>query len=272
MGRIDGNKYLYLGTYSTPEAAAKAYDRAIVKYKGCRAVTNFDISNYADILADPDAYDVVEAAKMADASLPQADQPQSEQQTQAPSDMGGFVSYNGGVQKQDGSQLSKDVVDNNCARGPTETTEPHPPLMSRSHPHHGRSLQVADDNVDGEKFWEEWHLAMEGERQRQRQREYEAALKAQHEERGHPDRSDPYHQHHQHHQHHQQYQQYNHHVPMNDHTGQQQGGGMSRTDHQRLHPKTTVVEMPAGEIYDLGQRNLTGTLYVSIYYPKNPNQ
>ncbi|XP_057731504.1 ethylene-responsive transcription factor WRI1-like [Arachis stenosperma] len=48
IGRVNGNKYLYLGTYNTQEEAAAAYDRAAIEYRGINAVTNFDISNYID--------------------------------------------------------------------------------------------------------------------------------------------------------------------------------------------------------------------------------
>ncbi|EPS70208.1 wrinkled 1, partial [Genlisea aurea] len=50
IGRVCGNKYLYLGTYGTEEEAAAAYDMAAIEYRGTNAVTNFDISNYADKL------------------------------------------------------------------------------------------------------------------------------------------------------------------------------------------------------------------------------
>ncbi|KAL2230604.1 UNVERIFIED_CONTAM: Ethylene-responsive transcription factor WRI1 [Sesamum indicum] len=50
IGRVSGNKYLYLGTYSTQEEAAAAYDIAAIEFRGPNAVTNFDISNYADKL------------------------------------------------------------------------------------------------------------------------------------------------------------------------------------------------------------------------------
>ncbi|CAA3032430.1 AP2-like ethylene-responsive transcription factor At1g16060 [Olea europaea subsp. europaea] len=46
IGRVFGNKYLYLGTYSTQEQAARAYDIAAIEYRGINAVTNFDLSNY----------------------------------------------------------------------------------------------------------------------------------------------------------------------------------------------------------------------------------
>ncbi|PIN16333.1 hypothetical protein CDL12_11017 [Handroanthus impetiginosus] len=70
IGRVFGNKYLYLGTYNLPEEykqisehflsdikvtylfigtqeeAARAYDIAAIEYRGINAVTNFDLSNY----------------------------------------------------------------------------------------------------------------------------------------------------------------------------------------------------------------------------------
>ncbi|WRX14346.1 AP2/ERF domain - like 10 [Theobroma cacao] len=46
IGRVFGNKYLYLGTYGTQEEAAHAYDIAAIEYRGINAVTNFDLSTY----------------------------------------------------------------------------------------------------------------------------------------------------------------------------------------------------------------------------------
>lgn len=46
IGRMFGNKYLYLGTYATQEEAATAYDMAAIEYRGLNAVTNFDLSRY----------------------------------------------------------------------------------------------------------------------------------------------------------------------------------------------------------------------------------
>ncbi|MED6176747.1 hypothetical protein PIB30_091218, partial [Stylosanthes scabra] len=44
IGRVFGNKYLYLGTYSTQEETTRAYDIVAIEYRGINAVTNFDLS------------------------------------------------------------------------------------------------------------------------------------------------------------------------------------------------------------------------------------
>jgi hypothetical protein len=58
IGRIWGNKYIYLGTFDSAKDAAVAYDKAAVKFKGKKAMTNFPLDNYKGILANPDSHQV----------------------------------------------------------------------------------------------------------------------------------------------------------------------------------------------------------------------
>ncbi|RVW58493.1 AP2-like ethylene-responsive transcription factor [Vitis vinifera] len=57
IGRVFGNKYLYLGTYATQEEAATAYDMAAIEYRGLNAVTNFDLSRYINPAPNPNPSD-----------------------------------------------------------------------------------------------------------------------------------------------------------------------------------------------------------------------
>ncbi|KAA8546698.1 hypothetical protein F0562_003071 [Nyssa sinensis] len=75
IGRVAGNKDLYLGTFATEEEAAEAYDIAAIKFRGANAVTNFEMSRYDFEAIVKSVLPVGGAAKRLKLSLPLEQKP-----------------------------------------------------------------------------------------------------------------------------------------------------------------------------------------------------
>ncbi|KAK1588716.1 hypothetical protein Q3G72_026367 [Acer saccharum] len=75
IGRVAGNKDLYLGTFATEEEAAEAYDIAAIKFRGLNAVTNFEMNRYDVEAISKSALPIGGAAKRLKLSLESEQKP-----------------------------------------------------------------------------------------------------------------------------------------------------------------------------------------------------
>ncbi|CAK8569790.1 unnamed protein product [Lathyrus sativus] len=79
IGRVAGNRDLYLGTFSTQEEAAESYDVAAIKFRGLNAVTNFEISRYnVEKIMSSNTLLSGEQAKRTTARINDSEEPKSE--------------------------------------------------------------------------------------------------------------------------------------------------------------------------------------------------
>nr|QNI23750.1 AP2/ERF transcription factor [Camptotheca acuminata] len=95
IGRVAGNKDLYLGTFATEEEAAEAYDIAAIKFRGANAVTNFEMSRYDVEAIAKSALPIGGAAKRLKLSLEAEQKPalNHDHQTQCNSSSSSSISF-----------------------------------------------------------------------------------------------------------------------------------------------------------------------------------
>ncbi|CAN4097322.1 unnamed protein product [Withania somnifera] len=84
IGRVAGNKDLYLGTFATEEEAAEAYDIAAIKFRGLNAVTNFEMNRYDVEAIMKSSLPIGGAAKRLKISLESEQKPLNDNYQQTP--------------------------------------------------------------------------------------------------------------------------------------------------------------------------------------------
>ncbi|XP_041017042.1 AP2-like ethylene-responsive transcription factor AIL6 [Juglans microcarpa x Juglans regia] len=94
IGRVAGNKDLYLGTFATEEEAAEAYDIAAIKFRGANAVTNFEMNRYDVEAISKSSLPIGGAAKRLKLSLESEQKPSLNHTQQPPPTGNGSNSIN----------------------------------------------------------------------------------------------------------------------------------------------------------------------------------